>query len=184
MVSAGSIVTYIGHWPHTKLLGFGSADTAVADVGNELLASYQLYIQGNPQISGGLISSVTGSGFDVRLQLEVDNGLGYGSIQDIIGIIRSVVKKILGDYPTGDSIPYVQVPGGKSTSTGQPGDNNAAQKGCQSGTSKDLQGNFDLTCWFKNLTTTGFASVGVLALLAVLGIGIFIFAFGRVPRAA
>ena len=179
----GSIVKYVGHWPHTELVGFGSADQTVADVGTALVSNFQLYIKSS-STSGGLLASVTGSGFDVSLELQVENGLGYGSPDDIISVIRSAVYRVLGDYPASDSIPSVQVPGAAAASTGQPGTQATAQSGCTAGSSSDLQGNFDLTCWFKNLTTTGFASVGVLALLAVLSIGLFIFAGGRVPRAA
>ena len=183
MIPSGSIVTYTGHWPHNELFGFSSADKTVSDVAAELIQKFQLYVK-SQAISGGLLSSVTGTGFDVTLQLQVNNGLGYSSPDDIISSIRSAVNDVLGDYPTSDSIPYVQVPGGSQQGTGQPGSSTPATSGCIAGSSNDTTGSFALSCWFKNLTTTGFASVGVLALLAVLGIGIFIFAFGRVPRAA
>jgi len=181
-VPSGSIVTYVGHWPHTELLGFGSVDGAISDVTNDLLANFQLYSKGVPKTSlfGGLLSSATGTGFDVTLQLEVDNGLGYGSRDDIINAVRSSVKTVLGDYPSSDSIPFVQIPGEKNpTATGEPGVTDTSA--CISGGGNDASGNFSIACWFKNLTTTGFASVGVLAVLAILGIGIFIFAFNRIP---
>lgn len=183
MIPQGSIVTYAGHWPHTELLGFGTTDQVISDVGTELIAKFQLYIKSS-QVSGGLIAAATGTGFDVTLQLQVENGLGYASPDDIISSIRSAVYDVLGDYPSSDSIPFVQTPGVAQQATGQPGSATPSTAGCIAGSSNDTSGSFALGCWFKNLTTTGFASVGVLALLAVLGIGIFIFAAGRIPRAA
>ena len=177
-VPSGSIVTYNGHWPHTELLGFGSADKVISDVSNALIAQFQLYVLKSSN-SGGFIASATGTGFDVTLQLEVDNGLGYGSSDDIILAVRSAVESVLGDYPTSDSIPFIQVPGSSPKPTGQPGQTDNSS--CIAGSSSDVTGLFSISCWFKNLTTTGFASVGVLTILVVLGIGIFIFAFDKIP---
>lgn len=180
-VPSGSIVTYTGHWPHTEFLGFGSADRVISDVSNELISRFQLYTKTSSN-SGGFVAAATGTGFDVTLQLEVDNGLGYGSSDDIISAVRSAVQSVLGDYPSSDSIPYIQVPGASSPKpTGEPSQT-PASAGCIAGSSNDTSGAFSLSCWFKNLTTTGFASVGVLAVLAILGIGIFIFAYNEVPR--
>jgi hypothetical protein len=114
------------------------------------------------------------------LQMQVENGLGFDQPDDVISVIRHAVFEVTGSFPSADSLPFLQVPGsGSPQSTGQPKPGGTAPAGCVSGTAYDTTGSFSLSCWWDNLTQKGLASVGLLTLVAVVGIGVFVFASRR-----
>ena len=170
----GAILTYIGTWSTTFLEG---ADKVTANVVSAL-GTNGLVSRTPPVVNAGLISTLGGP-FGVTLQLQIENGVGFNSPDDIIAIIRHQVYQETSSFPTSDSIPQVQQTDGSIVQTGQPAaPATSAQTGCIAGTSSDLSNNFDLGCWFKNLTTGGLTTVGILALLAVLGVVIL----SQVPK--
>lgn len=170
MISNGTIITYSGTWPHGL---FSSADEVVRRVSANLVGD-GLPFRTTPQVDAS-ITTTLGGDFGVSVQIEIQNGLGFDTIDDIISIIRHEVYAITGKFPTSDSIPKVG-----NQSTGQPSDNTTKkQTGCISGTNNALDGSFSIGCWFDNLTTKGFTTVGVLTLIAVAGLALF-FVYG--PR--
>lgn len=176
MVPSGSIVTYVGQWSTT--FSQSASDVIQAVVTGLNGAGLPVKQQSN---TATFLQSGLEEPFSVTLQMQVD-GLGYNSPDDVISIVRHQVYLATGKFPFSDSLPYVQAPGATVKATGQPGQT-APQTGCVAGSSSDLTGAFSFSCWFKNLTTTGFASVGALALIVVLGIGVA-FYFGIRPKSA
>jgi hypothetical protein len=174
MIPNGSVVTYVGTWAHSA---FVSANSVVAEV-NQALTAMGLSVR-SWQVDAGVITTLGGP-FGVTLQLQVENGLGFDKPDDVISIVRHAVYQVTGDFPSADSLPFVQVPGsGPPQPTGQPKPGGTAPVGCVAGTAYDTAGSFSLSCWWENLTQKGLASVGLLALVAVVGIGIFVFASRR-----
>lgn len=173
MIQAGSTVVYKGTW---RTATFKTADGIVAAVASDLLRS-GLAVRSQAS-SAGWLANLPGflkESFDVTLKIEVDNGLGYNSEQDIISIVRSYVQTETGFPPQSDSIPQIYQPGDDTpTSTGEQSQGNQ-QQGCVSGTSNDLNGNFSLQCWFSNLTTKGLGTVGIIAILGVVAVGLLVF---------
>jgi hypothetical protein len=114
--------------------------------------------------------------FSVTLELQIDNGLGFNSENDVVQIVRHWVYDVTGAFPETDSIPYKQLPDSGAIPTGQPVPKPSVSSGCIAGTSNDTSGSFSFSCWFGNLTTKGLTSVGFIALLVLLGFGLLIFA--------
>jgi hypothetical protein len=163
---------------------FKTADGIVNAVSADLQGSSLIVrsFSSNPSFLANL-PGVNVEDFPVTLNLQVDNGLGFNSLDDVISIIRHWVYQETGNYPNSDSIPYQQIPDtgtglpGAPVATGQPGAPVGAgtPSGCIAGTGNDTSGSFSLSCWFSNLTTKGLTSVGFLGLLFALGIGLFIY---------
>ncbi len=185
MIPNNTIVTYTGSWPHGE---FTSADDMVQQVLAKLVTS-GFASRSAPIIDATLVTTLGGN-FQVTLQLEIQNGIGYGTPDDVISIIRHWVYVISGMFPASDSIPIIQtphgvtdpsqLPPGTTVQTGQPGVTAPKSAGCVAGTAYDLGGSFSFSCWWDNLTTKGLSTVGLLAITIIVGIGIFIYA--RAPR--
>lgn len=176
MIPNGSTFTYAGTWR----AGLSRADVLVQNV-VAALAVDGLVSRAAPKVNASLITTFGGS-FGVTLQLQVANGLGYGSIDDIIGVIRHEAFDETGYYPSSDNVPGFTSPSGDTQGTGQPdntGANDTAAQ-CIAGSSSDTDGNFSISCWFKNLTTQGLSTVGLLAIVAIAGIGLVLWAGGKV----
>lgn len=174
MVQNGAILTYVGTWYAGGV--FQTVNDLVSAISQDILIQ-GLAVRSSSvnQSFGQLIGSAGwGGGFSVTMQVQVENGLGYASTDDVISIIRGAVYQESGAYPTGDSIPYDQEPGQATTTTGQPTGtlslSSPGQQGCIAGTSNDLTGNFSLGCWFSNLTTAGLSTVGVLVIIGIVGL--------------
>jgi hypothetical protein len=177
MIPNGSVLTYVGTW-HTTL-SQNSSDI-LSKVGAGLTRSH-LLVRSSVPIDAPWMTKI-GLGitapFTVTIELQIDNGLGYGSENDVIQIVRHWVYDVTGSFPETDSIPYKQLPDlpGRAP-TGQPVPTNPPPGGgCVAGTSNGLDGKFSISCWFDNLTTKGLTSVGFIALLVLLGFGLLIFA--------
>jgi len=174
LVPSGSTVTYVGTW---RTGSFQSADGVVSQVGSKLLAA-GLSVR-SQHSDAGFFANLPGFikvSFNVTLQLEVDNGLGYGAVDDIISIVRSNVQQVTGFPPQSDSITEILQPGDSTPQNTGEVSQDSQQKGCIAGTSNDLSNNFSVSCWFSNLTTKGLGTVGLLAILAVVALGLIVFA--------
>lgn len=180
MISNGAILTYTGTW-YAAL--FSSSADVVANVaakmtGAGLLVRSNKITQSFGAVAGGIIG-LGGNTFTVVLQIQVENGMGFNSPNDVISIIRHFVNDETGQFPSADAVPYVQAtPGGSPNPTGQPDttkDTSGGTPKCLAGDSHDTTGSFNISCWWGNLTSKGLSVVGVLALLIVAGVGIFVF---------
>jgi hypothetical protein len=172
MIPDQTTLTYTGTWKSTF---FKDANQVVNEV-STALANDQLPVRFSTT-DAGFFNSALESPFKVTLTIQVDNGLGFGSVNDIIALIRHEVYQVTGSFPTSDTLPYSQQPGQGTVATGQPAPpaGAGAPQGCLSGTSNDATGSFSLSCWFSNLTQKGLASVGFLTILAIAGIGLFLY---------
>jgi hypothetical protein len=118
MIPSGSIVTYTGRWPKpgiSQLLGYTAQ--ALTGLVTKDLPTSGLIVRDSKYEANSFFSG----SFTVQLILQVENGVGFDSPDDIISIVRHYVFQELYDYPLSDSVPTVQAPGASApTSTGQP----------------------------------------------------------------
>jgi hypothetical protein len=152
MVPDQSIVTYTGTWTPTYFMGANDIITAVSAA----LANEGLKVTKVSTSAGFLDTTVVGmtiqpTPFDVTLQIQVQNGQGYGNPSDIGSIVDHEVYVATGSMPARSSVPIVQAPGGVPTPTGQPG---AVPPGA-----------VDLTTWFEQ--NIGWLALAVGAALIV-----------------
>lgn len=174
MLPNGTVVTYQGTWTAGGL--FQTVNDLASAVYSDLVSQGLVVRNSSIDQSLGAIIGAAGWGgtFKVTLQLQVENGLGFGSPDDIISIIRGAVYQESGSFPSADSLPYKQLPGENTTPTGEPDTTPAGggpgAKGCIAGTSNDLTGSWSVSCWFGNLTTSGLSTVGMLVLIAIVGL--------------
>lgn len=121
-VANGAIVQYEGKWSATPKIGavelmrlvsaaLGKDALAVKDSSNDADFLQSTTI---PFIGASLTP------FKVTLKLQVSNGLGYSSEDDIINVVRHEVFTITESYPVADSITSVQNPNQVAVPTGQP----------------------------------------------------------------
>ncbi len=175
MIPNGAIVTYTGTWIRETLK---SADSTFNDVAPSITEA-GIALRGAPTIDASIFSSLPLSGghFQVTFQAQVENGLGFDSVESLLAAISNVVKQVSGNPPLTQSLPYVQVDkNSPPMSTGEPGPSAAGgTPQCLAGSSSDTSGSFNISCWWSNLTSKGLSTVGLLALVIVAGIGIFIF---------
>jgi len=153
MVPDQSIVTYTGTWTPTYFMGANDIITAVSAA----LVNDGLKVTKVSTSAGFLDTTVVGmtiqpTPFDVTLQIQVQNGQGYGNPSDIASIVDHEVYVATGSMPARSSVPIVQPPGGAPTPTGQPG---AVPPG----------GAVDLTTWFEQ--NIGWLALAVGAALIV-----------------
>lgn len=162
-VPDGAIVTYNGQWPPGTYAGFADyTGNVFADLTGAGLAI-------RSQSGGfGILNSALGSGFSITLQIQVQNGLGFGDVNDLISIIRGYVYQEAGAFPISDSIPFVQS-NGAATPTGQPGKTgtNATAHVCGDPSWGFLD---DPTQWFSCLTSKGLSSLGLVFIGLAVGI--------------
>jgi hypothetical protein len=185
MIPDGYNLTYTGTW---KTARFSQASTTIDRVSADL-ARAGLPVRSFTTDAGffaNLPIGVERVAFNVTLHLQVANGLGFQSPDDVISIVRHWVQYETDVFPDADSLPYIADPAtGIDVPTGQPAPKAAIDKaGCIAGTSTDLSGSFSLSCWFSNLTQKGLATTGFLALLIIGGLGLLIFARPAAAAAA
>jgi hypothetical protein len=171
-VPNGSIVTYTGTWPapgqgvFSASPSFGkSPDDYVGSVAKHLTEAG--LVLRSSENDGGFLGEVIGTytKLNVKLVVQVANGTGFGSQDDVASIINNAVYQESGTLPYSWSVPYLQVPGGSQMPTGEPSPPASPGKACAG--SKDAAGNFDLGCWLSSLTTNVMWAVGLV------GIGLF-----------
>lgn len=122
----------MSNFPNGTLFNYHSDDwsTTYFHGPTEIVSEVQQEIYGQVSIKThkeaikGIVGSVDAylgapAAFAIDLTAMVDNGLGFGSIDDAASIINHAVYKVTGRLPT-SSVPSVQVPGGTSQDTGQP----------------------------------------------------------------
>lgn len=118
MILDQAVITYQGRWNVTVWNGAQEIFSAVAALLLQRGIAVRKY-----DIAGGFVAMLPGTGgtFDVTADMQIENGMGYGSENDVNSIIRHAVLEVSGNYPTSDSIPCVRNPGEtKCTATGQP----------------------------------------------------------------
>lgn len=167
-IANGDNLTYIGTWTAGGI--FQTVNDLVSAVYTDLAAQGVAVRNSNVDQSLGQIIGAAGWGgtFKVTLSLQVENGLGFNSVDDVISIIRGAVYQESGSFPSADSIPY-----NNNVPTGEPNTNipsSGIGTGCIAGTGNDLTGSWSLSCWFGNLTTSGLSTVGMLVLIAIVGL--------------
>lgn len=171
MVQNGDILTYAGQWSTGGIFQTVSdlLQTVVKDLNNSGLAVR--HSQVNQSVGQVIGAAGWGGNFAVQIDLQVENGLGYAQPDDVRSIVDGYVVQE-GGTVTGSSIPYVQsASGGGPVPTGQPGaDQTTKQAGCIAGTSNDLTGSFSVGCWFSGLTSSGLSTVGLLAIIMIVGL--------------
>lgn len=130
IVEDGAIVSYQGKWP----LGGKAASELLAQIASALtqdgltvrsVSSDAGFVANTPYIP--FVQQLT---FNVKLQVQVANGMGYGDPNDVVSIIRHEVYAATGQFPLSDSVVSVQHPasaGGGLEQTGQPGVEDASQ---------------------------------------------------------
>lgn len=149
----GAVLSYSGTWPPGTYGGFADYTGSVfADLTNAGIA-----VRG---VSGGfgLLNSALGTSFPIQLQLQVENGLGFGDVSDVISIVRGAVYQEAGAYPIADSIPYVQATASSpAQGTGQPTPVSAPSTG-------------SISSWFSDLTSKGLSTLGLVFIGLALGV--------------
>lgn len=166
-----STVTYTATVSHTEYQGFGTPSGLIADVKAALRSQGVTVISYTS--SGGFLASVTGGSFSVTLQIHIENGLGFADETALRGVVDDAIEaQGLGVSVVSSDILKIQGPDGSNTKTSV--NDGAAKDGCIAGTGNDLAGNFSLSCWFGNLTGKGLSTVGLLTVVAVLGVGLFV----------
>lgn len=173
MIANGAIFTYVGTWTRETL---SSADSTVTDI-SSALTNAGLPLRGAPKVDASLFSSLPfASGqFQVTFQAQVENGMGFNTVDDIITAVRNAVYQATGKFPVSDSVPqYQDNSSAPPVQTGLPKGSSGTPQ-CIAGGSSDTTGSFSISCWWQNLTTKGLSTVGILALLIVAGFGIFIY---------
>lgn len=119
MIADQALVTYQGIWSPTQLVGavdlISSVNTALTKDGLAVrdYSSDAGFTQNTWPFTLNL------SPFHVTLKMQVRNGLGFSSPDDITSIVRHEVFMITGSFPDADTIPEIQNPGGIAQSTGQ-----------------------------------------------------------------
>jgi hypothetical protein len=159
-VPNGAIVTYVGTWPPGTYLGFVDYTSAVFA---DLTAAGLVILQNS---GGPALALLTGTSFSITLEIQVENGLGFASGDDLIAIIRNAVYQESGNFPISDSMPYIQAPGAASTATGQPGTSAPATPACGD---PSLTFASNPAAWFSCLTSKGLSTLGLVAIGIAVG---------------
>jgi len=170
MILDQTVLTYQGTWTNT----FTQSAQDVVDAVSAKLTGAGLAIRStsvNQPFSASAIVGVS-QPFNVTLTIQVQNGVGFGSPDDVISIIRSNVYQVTGSFPQADTIPYQAAPGGSQVSTGQPGlpkpPCDKSKCGFADIFSSDPSNCCGLADWLAGLTSTtawvlGIAVIGILA---------------------
>ena len=167
-----STVTYTATVNHTQYVGFGTPSGLVAD------AKAALRPQGVTVItfssSSEALASITGGSFTLNMQIHVENGLGFDSEESLRNVVDDAIESTgTGVSVVSSDVLSIQTPDGAVTKTSANADK-PQTSGCISGSGNDLNGNFSLSCCFGNLTGKGLSTVGLLTIVAVLGVGLFV----------
>jgi hypothetical protein len=159
MIPDGTIVTYVGTWNSAYNTGGGISQPGYAQaISDGVVAALnqdgQLKVLSSPHdLSSGIVGAAKaivgyGEPFTETLILQVTNGMGFGSVNDIISIVRHYVYTVSGQFPTSDAITGVHHPGDPST---------------PASLAPTPAGPVDLTTWFEtNAWWIGLALAGVI----------------------
>lgn len=174
-VPNGSLVTYRGVWTSMFNTGAGykqkgDPQSLVDAVAAALGADGQLTVMQKPSGLTGLAETVGFTGpFNVTLVLQVTNGMGFGSVNDVISIIRHYVYQVSGVFPQSDTITQVVAPQEPTTST----DPNYQAAGMQNtpglpSATQSPSAPMDWGSWISDNFGTIALAVGALAILPPL----------------
>jgi len=151
IVPDGSIVTYTATWvPH----GTQGASDIIGQVGS-IIANEGLSVR---TVSSSPYRFLVNNTVNVKLVIQVQNGMGYGQPSDVASIVDNAAWQVTGSMPLASSISSVQVPGGAPAPTGQP---EVPNTGAGSG----QQPPPDLTTWIEQNALWIALGVGALVLL-------------------
>ena len=155
MVPDGSIAVYTGTWvPHGT-----QGATEVLGLVSSILAGEGLSVR---SVSSSPYRFLINNSVNVKLTIQVSNGMGYNQPSDIAGIVDNAAWQITGTMPLASSISSVQAPGGSPTPTGQPEVPNTGTG------SAGQQPPPDLTTWLEQNALWLGLGVGALVLLPKL----------------
>lgn len=161
VVPDGSIVVYTATWlPH----GTQGATEVIKQV-RSILAQEGLLVR---TVSSSPYRFLVNNTFNVRLTIQVANGMGYGAPGDIGSIVDNAAYQVTGSMPvTVGSISSVQVPGGAPTPTGQPEVPNTGA-GSGAGSDSDQPPPPDFTTWLEQNALWLGLGLGALVILPKL----------------
>jgi hypothetical protein len=120
-IADGSMITYNGTWmsvfnPGTGIQGYAQAivDAVVAAINQDGALTVLQWPRNLSSSFTGVVKGIIGASepFNVTLVLQVTNGLGFASVNDVISIIRHYVYQVSGVFPTFDKISSVGAGGG------------------------------------------------------------------------
>jgi hypothetical protein len=154
MIPNHSVITYIGTWQTDR---WTSPNDTLTNVTAALQADGLSMRDAQVNVPLAVYLPLTAIKFNVHLTLQVENGLGFATPDDIIAIVRHEVYQVTGAFPSADSVPTVVAPGQAPQATGQP---------TPTATPDALT---SLSEWLKNLTTKGMWMIGVVLVLAIVG---------------
>ena len=163
----GTILTYTGTWTPTDTMGATSVISAVSSD----LTGAGLPVRSSSNDAGLLQNTeapfvLNLSPFHVTLTIQVQNGLGFAQISDVISIIRHWVFSETGAFPISDTVPTMVLPntGNYPVDTGQPAPPQQPNNQ-QPGT-----GLFDsLSKALGDMFTGTTSAIGIVALIAIGG---------------
>jgi len=154
MVPDGSIVVYTGTWvPHGT-----QGATEVLGLVTSILAGEGLSVR---SVSSSPYRFLINNSVNVKLTIQVANGMGYNQPSDIASIVDNAAWQITGSMPLASSISSVQAPGGPPAPTGQPEVPNT-------GSGSGQQPPPDFTTWLEQNALWLGLGVGALVLLPKL----------------
>jgi hypothetical protein len=151
MVPDQAIVTYTATWvPH----GTQGATDIIGQV-SAILEQEGLSVR---SVSSSPYRFLVNNTVNVKLVIQVENGMGYGDPSDIASIVDNAAFQITGSMPLASAISSVQIPGGSPAPTGQPEvPNTGAGSGQQPPT--------DFATWFEQNALWIGLGIGALVLL-------------------
>jgi hypothetical protein len=154
MVPDQSVVTYTGTWvPH----GTQGATEVLTQV-SAILAGEGLAVR---SVSSSAYRFLVNNTVNVKLTIQVANGMGYGAPADIASIVDNAAYQVTGAMPLASSISSVQVPGGAPpVATGQPEIPNTG-----SGSGAQPPQPVDFTTWIEQNALWLALGIGALVVL-------------------
>jgi len=164
-IPPGAILTYKGTWTTVQ-----DPQSLVNAVVSQLNGDGQLTVLQAPTSAsiGATIANAIGMNnpFSVTLVLQVTNGMGFSSVNDVISIVRHYVYAVAGVFPQTDAITQVQspstAPNYQAAGVLNPG--GFALPGLTSPSAAP-----DLTTWVsENATTLAIAGIGLLVAVPLL----------------
>lgn len=178
MIQNGAVLTYIGIWDLSVILAsdpsFSGSDAqdeivAALSVSGLVVQNFSAFFDGTtvPLAPMGIdLGSINfpSSKVSVAMQLAIQNGQGFNSVDDVLKLVRAGVQTIIGTTPSGDSIPYDQEPGATPKKVVDPN--------CPCNFS-DLfvpGGCCSVSQWFSNLETSALWLIGIVFIVGIAGI--------------
>jgi hypothetical protein len=136
-----SVVTYTGTWvPH----GTQGATQIIGQV-SSILSGEGLAVR---TVSSSAYRFLLNNTVNVKLTIQVSNGMGYNAPSDIASIVDNAAWQVTGSMPLASSISSVQVPGNAApTPTGQPEIPDTGSGSGQQPTSDQTSTSSDWTTW-------------------------------------